>query len=103
MPCRILDLVILMNVWLGDYTVLCNCMTGYVDKLAEWIQSFTIYCHDIGNYDRSHHKKNSKIAISIGNGGRNIRVVTDWIQNIHNYGHARQSDKNGIMNFAEYN
>jgi hypothetical protein len=32
-----------------------------------------------------------------------ITVINDWIQNIHIYGHACQSDKNGNMNFAEYN
>ena len=32
-----------------------------------------------------------------------ITVINDWIQNILIYGHACQSDKNGNMNFAEYN
>ena len=32
-----------------------------------------------------------------------ITVINDWIQNIHIYGHACQSNKNGNMNFAEYN
>ena len=34
---------------------------------------------------------------------RKITVINDWIQNIHIYGHACQSNKNGNMNFAEYN
>jgi hypothetical protein len=32
-----------------------------------------------------------------------IMVIKYWIENIHMYGHACQSDKNGNMNFAEYN
>jgi hypothetical protein len=35
---------------------------------------------------------------------RKITVINDWIQNIHINGHNTcQSNKNGNMNFAEYN
>jgi hypothetical protein len=48
-------------------------------------------------------RKTQTVGVSIGNDGREIRVVTYWIKNIYNYGRACKSDKNGIMNFAEHN
>jgi len=50
-----------------------------------------------------HCKKNSKLGFQlimrtrmIEKEERKITVINDWIQNIHIYGHACQSNKNGI-------